>query len=64
MLLAGPVSHTSTQYMDFVEISIFHRICLLFIFLVLVGVVLPLCIVVEYKIVLFYLMLQSYDVSY
>ena len=46
MLLAGPISHTSTQYMDFVKISIFHWICLLFILLILEGVHLPLYIVV------------------
>ena len=46
MLLVGPISHTSTQYMDFVEVSIFHWICLLFITLILVGIELPLCIVV------------------
>ena len=46
MLLAGPISHTSTPYMDFVDISTFHWICLLFILLILVGVELPLCIVV------------------
>ena len=44
MLLAGPISHTSTQYMS--NFSIFHWICLLFILLILVGVKLPLCIVV------------------
>ena len=50
MLLTGPISHTSTQYMDFVDIfsifSIFHWICLLFITLILVGAELPLCTVV------------------
>ena len=50
VLLAGPISHTTIQYiqyMDFVEIfSIFHWICLLCILLILVDVELPLCIVV------------------
>ena len=46
MLLAGSISHTSTHYMDFVEILTFHWIYLLFIFLILVGVELYLCIVV------------------
>ena len=46
MLLTGPISHNSTQYMDFVEISTFHWICLLFILLILVGVEVPVCIVV------------------
>ena len=43
MLLAGPISHTSTRYMDFVEI--FNIILDLSItcFLILVGVELPLC---------------------
>ena len=35
-----------SQYMDFVEISTFHWICLLFILFILVGIELPLCIVV------------------
>ena len=39
-------THTGTQYMDFVEVLIFHWICLPFILLILVGVELPLCIVV------------------
>ena len=49
MSLVGPISHTSTQYMDFVQISIFYWICLLFIIiilLILVGIELPLCIAV------------------
>ena len=46
MSLAGLISHTSTQYMDFVEVLKFHWICLLFIGLNLVDVELPLCIVV------------------
>ena len=43
MLLAGPISHTSTRCMDFVEI--FNIILDLSItcFLVLVGAELPLC---------------------
>ena len=43
MLLAGPISHASTRCMDFVEI--FNIILDLFflVFLVLVGVELPLC---------------------
>ena len=43
MLLAGPVSHTSTQCMDFVEIFNIILDLLLLVFLVLVGVELPLC---------------------
>ena len=45
MLLAGPISHTSTRCMDFVEIFniILDLICLLLVFLILVGVELPLC---------------------
>ena len=46
MLLAGPISHTSTQYIDFVDFFTFHWICLQFILLILVGVDLPLCVVV------------------
>ena len=45
MLLAGSVSHTSTLYMDFVEIFNIS-LDLLFILRILVGVELPLCIVV------------------
>ena len=45
-LLAGPISHTSTQYIDFVDIFTFHWICLPFILLILVGVELPLCVIV------------------
>ena len=37
VLLTGPISHTSTQYMDYVEIFNIHWICLLFILLILVG---------------------------
>ena len=46
MLLAGPISHTSTQYIDLVDYFIFHWICLPSILLILVGVELPLCVVV------------------
>ena len=46
MLLAGPISHTSTKYMDFVEIfNIVLDLSTIF-FLILVGVELSLCIVV------------------
>ena len=46
MLLAGPISHTSIQYMDFVEtfnVSL-DLSTIYFIFLILVGVELLLCI--------------------
>ena len=45
MLLAGPISHTSTQYID---LSIFYisLVCLPFILVILVGVGLPLCVIV------------------
>ena len=46
VLLAGPISHTGVQYMDFVEISVFYWICLPYILLIFVGVELPLCIVI------------------
>ena len=48
MLLAGPISHTSIQYMDFVEIFnvSLDLSTIYFIFLILMGVELPLCIVV------------------
>ena len=46
MLLAGPISHTSTQYIDFVDFFIFHWICLPSSLLVLVGVELPFSVVV------------------
>ena len=46
MLLAGQISHTSTQYIDFVDFFTFHWICLPFILLILVGVELPLCAIV------------------
>ena len=51
-LFAEPISHTSTQYIDFVEILnisldlSFHLVCLPFILLILVSVVLPLSVVV------------------
>ena len=46
MLLAGPISHTSTQYIDFVDFlhfsgSVYQLFCSF-----LVGVELPLCVVV------------------
>ena len=44
MFLAGPISHTSTQYMDFVEIfNISLDLSTIYV-LILVGVELPLCI--------------------
>ena len=46
MLLAGPISHTSTQYIDFVDFFTFQWICLPIILLILVGVELPLRVVV------------------
>ena len=46
MLLAGPISHTSTQYTDFVDFFTFQWICLPIILLILVGVELSLCVVV------------------
>ena len=48
LLLAGSISHTSIQYMDFVEIfSVSLDLCTVyFTFLILVGVELSLCIVV------------------
>ena len=45
MLLGGQISHTSAQYIDFVDF-LFHWICLPSILLILVGVELPLCVVV------------------
>ena len=45
MLLAGPISHTSTQYIDFVDF-LHSLICLPIILLILVGVELPLRVVV------------------
>ena len=35
MLMAGPVSHTATLYIDFVDFFTFHWICLPFILLIL-----------------------------
>ena len=47
VLLAGPISHTNTQYIDFVDFFfIFHRICLPSILLISVSVELLLCVVV------------------
>ena len=46
MFLAGRICQTGIHYMDFVEISMFHWIFLLFIMLILVGVELPWCILV------------------
>ena len=43
MLLAGLISHTSTRCMDFVEIFNIILDLLLLVFLILVGVELPLC---------------------
>ena len=46
MLLAGPISHTSTRCMDFVEIfNIIPNLSTIY-FLISVGVELPLCIVI------------------
>ena len=42
----GPISHTSTQYIDFVDFFTFQWICLPIISLILVGVELPLRVVV------------------
>ena len=44
MLLAGPISHTSTLILSI--FFIFHWICLPSLLLILVGVELPLCVVV------------------
>ena len=46
MLLAGPIFHASTEYIDFVDFSTFHWIGLPFILVILVGIELPLCVVV------------------
>ena len=47
MLLAGPISHTSTQYIDFFDFLHFNgSACLPIILLILVGVELPLRVVV------------------
>ena len=44
---SGAPGHViSTQYMDLSKFSTLYWICLLFIFLILLGVELPLCIVV------------------
>ena len=43
VLFAGKSSHTGAQYIDYVKISTFYWICLQFIFLILVGVELPMC---------------------
>ena len=43
VLLAGPISYTGTQYMDFVEIFNISLVCLLFILLILVDVEFLLC---------------------
>ena len=46
MLLAGPMSHTSTQYIDYVDLLYFTRFVHHLFLLILVGVELPLCVVV------------------
>ena len=46
MLLAGPISHTSTQYIDFVDFLYFTGLVYHLFLLTLVGVELPLCVVV------------------
>ena len=46
MLLAGPISHTSTQYIDFVAFYISMDLSTNYL-LILVGVELPLCVVVS-----------------
>ena len=46
VLLDGPISHTSTQYIDFVDFLHFNGSVLPIILLILVGVELPLCVVV------------------
>ena len=46
MLLAGPISHTSSQYVVLSIFSMFYWICLLFVLVILVGVELHLYIVV------------------
>ena len=45
MLLAGPISHTSAQYIDFVDFYISLDLSTIFL-LILVGVELPLCVIV------------------
>ena len=47
MLLAGPISHTSTQYIDFVDVLHFNgSVYQLFCSFLIVGVELPLRVVV------------------
>ena len=45
MLLAGPISRTSTQYIDIVDFLYFTGFVYHLFFLILVGVELPLCVV-------------------
>ena len=46
MLLAGPISHTSTQYIDLVDFLYFTGFVYYLFLFFLVGVELPLCAVV------------------
>ena len=46
MLLAEPISHTSTHYIDFVDFLHFTGFVYHLFFLILVGTELPLCLVV------------------
>ena len=46
MLLAGLISHTISQYIDFVSFLTFYWICLPFNLLILVVVELSLCVIV------------------
>ena len=46
MLLAGPVSHTSLQHMDFIKLFSVSLDGSKFILIILVGIELPFCIVV------------------
>ena len=46
MFFDGPISHTGTQYMDFIEIFTISLDLSIFILLILVVVEFPLCIVV------------------
>ena len=46
MLLGGPISHTSTQYVDFFDSFAFQFTFLTIILLILVDVEHPLCVVV------------------
>ena len=46
VLLAGPISHTSTQYIDFVDFLHFNGSVHQLFLLILVGVELPSCVVV------------------